>query len=224
MGLRKLRPITPGQRYRLAPDFSEISKKQMIDEWKSLNSQGRYAKYLLHPNSTHLFKNLLTSNSIVNTVVRARMRALPCFYYLHRRFPNKFNDICQRCKSHTESQRHIFQHCEYDQDDLKKLNHSIAMILKKHSNGSYLEFHLWYDSWFSQYRFNIETGEVIKRTNMTERKWSQKEALITGGVNNYALSIFDKLNINKKTQIKMQRIIERYIQDIWLKRCKDTFG
>lgn len=48
MGLKKLRPITPGQRYRLAPDFSEITKstpeKSLLVKYSKSggrNSQGR---------------------------------------------------------------------------------------------------------------------------------------------------------------------------------------
>jgi large subunit ribosomal protein L2 len=48
MGLKKLRPVTPGQRYRIAPDFSEITKSTpekslvvSVNQSGGRNNQGR---------------------------------------------------------------------------------------------------------------------------------------------------------------------------------------
>ena len=202
--------------------LSAIVKQNQIKQWKSLDSQGRYANYLLHPNCTNSFKSLLNNNSLIHTIVRARMRALPCMYYLNKRFPDKFDKHCKRCHNHTETQRHLFLQCNKVQTKLMQLNQSIAVILKESSNDLFLLGNGWFNSWFSQYKFNIQTGEVKQRNNLTEQEWLEKEAMITGGYNESCTRIFNKLKIPTKKQLKIQRLLERYIKEIWLERCKET--
>ena len=191
---------------------------EMHSRWKQLDSQGRYADWLDNDLSRKLFKNPLEKSSMVNTVMRMRMRALPIGHYVNVRYG--FLKECYRCRNREETMKHLLFYCKTNRKQLKETIIKVMTIIKNNCGTIWMTTNNNFKLWFAPYTINVKYGEIQHFLINDKEIWNMLITGALGGINSHAEIIFNHFQINMKTKSRLLNIIMNYSTQCWYRRCQ----